>query len=908
MAQGGAVVTQERNILRGVLFMKCFIDVSVAIRALVVTFAMVLSSAAAHAHTSAMLAADWKFQLGEAPGNVIAADFDDSAWQAVTVPHTWNRLGEYRLTRTTVTRNQRGVGWYRLHFTAPVAGRDQRHFLQFDAVATLAEVWLNGKKIGTHAGAFSRFRFDVTDVLRPGAVNVLVVKADNSKPAPGASTQDVIPLGGDFFIHGGIYRDVTFITTSAVHVDLLDYGGPGVYARATSVERNAADVDVQARVRNDGRKGRSVNVMTRVIDAEGHTVASHAQQVKVAATATMTASAALKVPSPRLWNGRKDPYLYTIQVELSERGATLDAVTQPLGIRSFAVDANNGFTLNGEPVRLRGVSRHQDRDGKGWALSTADHEQDMALIAEIGANAVRFAHYQHAPEWFELADRYGMLVWAEVPFVNEANFTADEPTPALVANARQQVIELIRQNYNHPSVITWSVGNEIDIGALIKRTRPGKALGLLRNLHALARSEDSTRPTVFADCCENPPLPMPAGSEELAGTTDLIGYNRYFGWYYGKPDGLGAALDTLHQRHPGLPLGVSEYGAGGALTQHTDNPLGGAVNVFGRPHPEEYQSWYHEQSWPEISSRPYVWGSWIWNMFDFASDLREEGDAVDINDKGLISYDRKIKKDAFFYYQAQWSDDPVVHINGARYNERAYPVTDVRIYSNAATVRLKLDATDLGERSCEQRVCVWNEVKLHAGANTLIASADVAGRTVTDTVQWNAPDAALGLRIDAGDIVGHRGPEGGLIGSDNFFNGGDSRLLNGYGMGGFGGREQAPRKTVQGATDAALHEAYRIGSFSYDIPVPEGEWQITLHAFEPNDRLADSRTFNVIVNDRVSVKNWSPGKAAGGAMRAAQTSFKVRARNGRLQLRFEPVGGPAVLSAIMIEPLPAKSR
>jgi beta-galactosidase len=409
---------------------------------------------------------------------------------------------------------------------------------------------------------------------------------------------------------------------------------------------------------------------------------------------------------------------------------------------------------------------------------------------------------------------------------------------------------------------------------------------------------------VFADCCESPPLQMPAGAEQLTGTTDLIGYNRYFGWYYGKPAGLGAALDTLHKRHPALPISVSEYGAGGALTQHTDNPLGGPVHVFGRPHPEQFQSWYHEQSWPEIQSRPFVWGSWIWNMFDFVSDLREEGDAVDINDKGLVTFDRKVKKDAFFYYKAQWSSDPVVHINSARYTERAYPVTDVRVYSNAPSVRLRLNDADLGQAICEARVCVWREVKLRAGANTLTASADFSGNVVADSGQWNAPDAARGLRIDAGDVVGHRGPDGQQVGSDNFFNGGESRLLNGYGLGSFGahGPPAPARKTVVGAADSTLHDGYRIGTFSYDIPLPDGEWLVTLHAFEPNERLAESRTFNVIANDFVQVEEWSPGQAAGGALKATQISFKARVRDGRLRLRFEPVGGPALISAIVVEP------
>ena len=847
------------------------------------------------------LTSNWRFHFGEAGDAVVAGQFDDSKWEAVTVPHTWNRLGEFGIERTAAANNQRGIGWYRLQFKAPMTTGDQHQYLQFDAVGTIADVWLNGKKLGTHAGAFSRFRFDVTDVLHSGQTNLLVVRADNSKPAPGSSTQDIIPLEGDFFMHGGLYRGVSLFTTNAVHVDALDYAGPGVYVQTPAVTSEHADVAVLTRLRNDTKKARKISVVTRVLDAAGNEVGKATEKVRISAEAKAEVNAKLAVPNPHLWNGRADPYLYSVKVELSDGVTLLDAVEEPLGIRSYRIDANEGLFLNGKHLSLQGVSRHQDRAGKGWALSKADHEEDMALIAEMGANAVRFAHYQHAQEWFDLADRYGMLVWSEIPFVNQASFSSDEPTPALVANARQQLLESIRQNYNHPSVFTWSVGNEVDIGYRTNSSKTGKSLGLLRNLHQLAKSEDPTRLTAFADCCEPPPMTVP-GAEQLAGTTDIIGYNRYYGWYYGKPSGFGAVLDTLHQRHPQLPLGISEYGAGAALTQHTDNLFGSVLNMMGRPHPEEIQSWYHEQSWPQIRSRPYVWGSFVWNMFDFASDLREEGDSIDINDKGLVSYDRKTRKDAFFYYKAQWSNEPVVHINDARYTDRAYAITDVRVYSNAPAVKLTLNAADLGAVGCEDRVCVWHDVKLRTGVNTVSASAEFAGKIITESAQWNGPDTAKGIRIDSGDAVGHRAADGQLVGSDNFFTGGEARLLNGLSAGGFAPGVHVVRKTVSGARDPALYDGYRVGSFSYDIPLPNGDWNVTLHSFENIPNLVATRTFNVIANDGVKLNAWSPGKAAGGAFKAAEPSFKVHVQNGHLQLQFEPNGGPAIVAAITITP------
>jgi beta-galactosidase len=414
----------------------------------------------------------------------------------------------------------------------------------------------------------------------------------------------------------------------------------------------------------------------------------------------------------------------------------LDRVEQPLGVRTVRFDAAKGFFLNGVHVPLHGVSRHQDYLGKGWALSAEDHARDMALIAEMGANSIRFAHYQHAQDWFDLADRTGMVVWAEIPFVNKLSFGNKEASPNLVANARSQLIELIRQNYNHPSVVTWGIGNEVDIDLAAERLGPrADPRPLLRQLNALAHSEDPARPTTLADCCESTPgkkadyLPM------LAGESDLIGYNRYFGWYYGKVRDLGPHLDQLHAAHPNIPLSVSEYGAGAALTQHVANPAALKIDPGSRLHPEEYQSWLHEHTWPQLRERDYLWGIWIWNMFDFSAP-RTEGDSIDINDKGLVSFDRKVRKDAFYYYKAHWSDVPVVHIASRRFVRREAPVTDVKVYSNAPHVELTVNGRSLADIPCVDRICRLDNVRLTRGTNTVEAAGSFPAGTVRDLVVW----------------------------------------------------------------------------------------------------------------------------------------------------------------------------
>ena len=841
----------------------------------------------------------WRFQQGGQPSDPLAPAFNDQDWKQVSLPHTWNQLGEYKTARSAATNNYQGVGWYRLRFQSPGGLDGKRAVLQFDGVGTIAEIWLNGKYVGRHDGAYSRFRFDVSSFLAAQGDNVLVVKADNSKPKAGSSTANVLPIAGDFFPYGGIYRGVSLIVAEPTHIDLLDHGGPGVYASVASVSDKSAAIDVLTKLRNDAGKARDIKVVATIRDDKGVEVASVSAPAKLDAANGGSVRQTLTVPNPRLWQGRADPYLYKVVVELRAGTKILDRVEQPLGIRTFRMDPDKGFFLNGKSVPLHGVSRHQDRLGKGWALSDADHVEDMDLIQEVGANTIRFAHYQHAPKWFELADQRGMIVWAEIPYVSAASFTGTTPTPEIVDNARQQLLELIRQNYNHPSVVTWGVGNEIDSYSIFTR-KPVKARDLLRNLHDLAKQEDPTRPTTFADCCTDSPFGGPADAEQLVGVTDLAGFNRYAGWYSHMPKDLATILDALHTRFPTMPMSVSEFGAGGALTQHSDNALGGKINAFGRPHPEEYQSWVHEESWRVLNARPYLWASWLWNMFDFASDFRVEGDAIDLNDKGLVTYDRKTRKDAFYFYKANWSSEPVVHINGRRYVNRAYPVMDVRVYSNAETASLKVGDTDLGMRPCPERVCVWQNVPLKPGTNSLVASAVFDGKPVADEIVLNGPDPiAIGVRINSGDLT-EQTMDGGLqFGSDHFFVGGEAKVLNPKDVTAFFATGQKT-KVVTGARIAALHDGYREGSFTYDVPLPDGHWQVTLHFVEPSATAAGQRNFAVFANKKRLLSAFDPFAVAGGALKAVERSFPVTVKGGRLTLAFEPGTGPAIVSAIEI--------
>lgn len=875
------------------------IGLGMAVSMLVAAPQVAAAQAASTGRATVDLSRGWHFRFGDAPAGVTGAVFDDKGWQTVALPHTWNRVGSYGAKASPESDTRRGIGWYRLGLDVPKALPGQRRFLQFDGVGELAEIWVNGIRMGEHKGAYARFRFDITDALKPGA-NLIVVKADNSKPEVGSSTQDVLPLGGDYFVHGGLYRGVSLVTTDSAQIDMLDHGGPGVYIRTPVIAADHADVEILTRLRNIGAKPRKLTLASSILDAAGKTVAMDSAPVALAGAATGEMRRTIVLANPHLWQGRADPYLYQVAVELRDGAQVIDRVVEPLGVRSFVFDPDKGFILNGKPTPLHGVSRHQDRAGKGWALSPEDHAEDMAAVVEIGANTIRQAHYEHAQEWTAAADKAGMVVWSELPYTHESSLTHDAPTAALVDNAKAQLVELIRQNYNHPSVMIWGVGNEIDIGAIVEAQRhmgKGKlaqSLRLLRTLSALAQQEDPGRPTAYADCCDGTFFSMP-GMEKLSGATSITAYNRYYGWYYGTPSDMGPSLDKLHAAHPELPIAVSEYGAGGALSQHSDNPEGGPVNSVGRPHPEEYQSWYHEKTWAELKTRPYLEATWLWNMFDFAS-RREEGDAFDINDKGLIAYDHKTRKDAFYYYKANWSAEPTLYITGRRYVDRAYPVIDVRVYSNAAKAGLTLNGKALGDADCPEHVCVWHDVRLATGPNRVTVQATIGGTTLSDSVIWTAPDATNGLRIMAGTLTGTTTADGLRFGSDNFFTGGEGKALVPFQIAAMGGK----KKPLPGTAYPELFEAYREGSFSYRLPLPDGKWKVTLHMFEPDRKRAATRTFDVTANGKTVLKDFNPASAAGGALTAVTREFPVKVKGGKLELAFAAKGGEAIVSAITV--------
>jgi beta-galactosidase len=859
---------------------------------------------------SLYLSHGWRFRQADGLNDVQSSALDDSRWTPIDVPHTWNRIGNEGTERSPLTNSVQGVGWYRLRFATPASSAARRYFLQFDGVGAIADVWLNGHYLGKHAGAFSRFRFDVSAAIRPSGENLLVVRADNSRPQPGSTTENIIPLSGDFFVFGGIYRGVALIGTDSVHADMLDFGGPGLYARTETCDSNSAVVRVSAKLVNDGSKPRIVTVGIRIESDAKVIVASESSRVSLSPRQPMTIDDTLHIDRPRLWQGVDDPYLYKLIMTVrSSQGLLLDQVVQPLGVRSLAIDADKGFFLNGKHLFLKGAAMHQDRPVKGWAISHADQAQDFDLLRDLGANAVRLAHYQHDQFSYELADSLGIMVWAEIPLVNKVSFDGSPANAALAANARQQLTELIRQNYNHPSIAHWSIANEIDLTAT-QIKGPSKVAPLLKSLDLLAKQEDPSRFTAFADCCEQAVVAPHADAADaggaavtgmaprdaIVGIADTVGYNRYFGWYYGQFDDFGAMLDKAHARHPVLPIAVSEYGAGAALTQHTDDPTGGTINPHGRPHPEEYQNLYHEASWNTLRGRGYLWAVFIWNMFDFSSDSRREGDLTDINEKGLVSYDRQTRKDAFYFYRANWSSQPTLRLVGRRYVDRAYSVVDVKAYSNATLSRLWLNDKDQGTTPCTGGLCQWRSVHLQPGKNELRATADIAGTVLTDTLQWTFSGSTDTVRIKAGDISGELSKAGNRYGSDTYFSGGAAGGVNAP-------DSPASERITVAAEDVGLYDRFREGTFSYRIPVSSGRYRVTLKFQEPTVGTAGAREFDVLVNGKIVLARFDIFAAAGGKLKGVDRVFDAASRDGAILIEFRPLKGSALVSALSITPL-----
>ena len=572
----------------------------------------------------------------------------DGTTTTVDLPHTWNA----RDGQDGGNDYWRGTCIYRTRFAAPQFNTaSQQVWIQFDGVNASAHVVLNGSPVCNHDGGYSTFRANITELLRDE--NELTVEVDNSK------NDRVYPQKADFTFYGGIYRDVSLMVVSKNHFTLDYFGGPGIRITPTV---QGADASVQVTTWHDGEG----EVSIELLDAAGNTVATGKGP-----------DITLTIFNAHLWNGVKDPYLYSCKARLVVNGTVEDETTTRFGVRSFKVDPKKGFFLNGKSYPLHGVSRHQDRKGLGNAITREMHDEDMALIKEIGANTIRLAHYQHDQYFYDLCDEVGMVVWAEIPYISEHMPNGRE-------NTISQMKELIIQNYNHPCIVCWGVSNEITISTKDKKDM----LDNHRQLNDLCHEMDETRLTTLACYAMCGPF------NRSAHITDMVSWNLYLGWYV-----PGFILNDLwmgffHLCFPNRPFGYSEYGAEGMPNLHSTHPHRG-------DHTEEYQAKYHEYMLRCFKRHPWMWATHVWNMFDFAADARDQGGEPGMNHKGLVTFDRKTKKDSFYLYKAWWSDEAFVHICSKRFVERTGSTATVKVYSNQSTVALYVNGNKVGEQTGE---------------------------------------------------------------------------------------------------------------------------------------------------------------------------------------------------------------
>lgn len=586
------------------------------------------------------------------------------AFEPVNVPHTWNAIDG----QDGGNDYWRGTSLYTKTIKKPELAEDEELWLEINGANSSSKVFFNGKEMASHDGGYSTYRVNLTPELKDE--NVLEIEVDN------APNDHVYPQQADFTFYGGLYRDVNLIQANKAHFALGYWGGLGLKITPEVLEGGKGSVVIEAFT--EGAKDGDI-VAADVKDAKGNVVASGKAEVK-----DNQAALKLDVENIHLWDGVKDPYLYTVEASLLQDGKAVDALSQRIGFRTFEIDPAHGFILNGRPYQLIGTARHQDWLGKGNALSKEDHETDMRILKEMGANTIRGAHYQHDQYWYDLADENGMVMWAEIPYISShmANEKANQ-------NTKDQMMELVIQNYNHPSIAVWGLSNEISIG--------GESEDLIKNhreLNDLVHELDSTRKTVMAH------VNMLDPDSELVTIPDVSSYNLYFGWYLGKLADNDEWFDEFHRKHPNIAIGLSEFGADANPAYHAEKPGRGDYTT-------DYQAMYHEHILKMLKDRPWIWATHVWNGFDFAADARNEGGKPGQNQKGLTTFDRKEQKDAYYAYKAVLSDEPFVKLGKKGYINREAPATEVKVYSNEPEVTLFVDEKPLETKSGDLGVFTW---------------------------------------------------------------------------------------------------------------------------------------------------------------------------------------------------------
>ena len=752
------------------------------------------------------------------------------AWTKVKLPHTWNAADGQDGGGNYV----RGYFWYKK--TLKVTKESSKIYtLKFNGACTEATVYINNVEVGKHSGGYSAFSFDITNYLKNGN-NEILVKVDNREAL------DVAPVSADFTFYGGIHRTVELIETDAVHITTIDHAAPGVYITQKKVSAASADLNILAKVRNASNANKAVTVTYIIRDAEGKTVATASNSETINAGATKNVSFDRKLVAPTLWNGQKNPYLYSVEVCVKDGETILDSVTQPLGVRDIKL-TTDGFFLNGVHTPLRGVAIHEERRDKGRALSNDDRKEDVDMMIEMGCNYLRLSHYQHADFTYSYCDKMGIMNWAEIPVINKVKDTEE-----FTKTSKGQLIDLIRQNYNHPSIVVWGICNEINYKTF--EERGPNPLPLVKALNEVAKSEDATRPSVLAAMYGEP-------STGTNWVPDAFACNHYAGWYYDNCEDFATFYDDLCAKYPQSIIGISEYGCGANIEHHEEIPRKPS-NPGGPFHSEEYQNLFHEVHLKAIMERPKMWCSSVWAAFDFSSDGRAEGSLPGVNDKGLVTQDRKVKKDAYFLYQASWTSKPMVYLTSRRFTTREQEKVNVKAYSNCDEVELFVNGVSQGKVKGVDRAFRWSDVSLKMGKNKIVVKGYKGDLVLTDSAVWTRIEKPEEI-IKSGDIQinftsSNDSLEGYLADRGGVFADRGKGYTYGWKVPNFDNSRRRNAKDVEERFLGFVHMTTSAKPNEWEIALPNGKYEVTIGAGDVD--YLDS--YNKIDAEKVTVLDFAP--------------------------------------------------
>lgn len=629
-------------------------------------------------------------------------------WEDITLPHTYNK-DDMQKDRNFFE----GKAVYQKTFRPAETDKERRTFLKFEGVGAVAQLFVNGNYIGEHKGGYSMFVFEISNSIEYGKDNSITVVADNK------SRKDIIPINHFLFpVYGGIYRPVHLITTNKTNFVVTDQAAPGIFIRQKNVSSKSADIQVEAKLETKEKTIQEVELSIEIKDDQGKTVEKQKYPVKISPQGVTYVNETIKMKSPHLWDGIRDPYLYSLTAKITANGKELDAVKQPLGLRHIEMIANKGVFLNGKKYPMYGVTRHQDREGFGSALSFEQHKEDMMLIKEMGATTIRLAHYQQSPQMYALADSIGFLTWAEIPFVNRVSYYEND-------NAKQQMVELVKQNFNHPSIYIWGVHNEV-----YSKTADEQVPVLSRELNDIAKTLDPDRYTVAVTGYN-----VIDRQENLS--TDVQGINHYFGWYGGKIEDLGPWAQKVQKDFPEYKIILSEYGADGNIDIGKEEVEAPKDVISGKAFPENYQTETHIQQWAAIEKNPIILASYLWNSFEFAVPAWNRGGVNARNLKGLITFDRKRKKDSFYWYKANWNPEPMIYLANRRDSIRTHKNSKIQLFSNLSKVQLIVNGKEYqAKQGVNSKHWVVDNVELKQGENKIQAKGNSGNEVLNDEMTW----------------------------------------------------------------------------------------------------------------------------------------------------------------------------